>query len=264
MLEKTVTLGKHRRIAKTIQNYGKREGPWPGFSGTVSKMTPAEANAFLLGVILDRSVPYQTAWDAGRVINYVLGDDQDVAALWQRLAQMSKKRLGGFLRYGNGGKAFHRHWGQFTRQLPVAAQHILEVYEGDPRRIWRRQRNVELVRSRLDAIHGIGPALSRMAVRLLAAQYGLLGGRAALKQLDIKPDIHVMRVFLRSGLIARRGGPADAVEAARQLAPRSPASLDAAWEIGRTWCRRERPNCRECVIGKDCARLLRRARDPRP
>jgi len=45
------------------------------------------------------------------------------------------------------------------------------------------------VRELLEEIPGIGPALSRMAVLILARNYGLLGGKEPLSQLDIKPRV---------------------------------------------------------------------------
>ena len=90
----------------------------------------------------------------------------------------------GFLRYGYGGYAFHRHYKTLSRQIPEAANHILANYDGDPRKIRNNQRDIFFVRQRLDAIPGIGPALSRMAVLILARDMGLLGGKKAKKQLE--------------------------------------------------------------------------------
>jgi hypothetical protein len=131
-------------------------------------MRPRTANAFLLGVMLDRSVPADRAWEAAKWICDSLGDDRDVSCLWIALRDMERTRLKGFLRYGFGGKAFHRHYKTFARLLPQAAGHILEKYEGDPRRIWNGRRNIEEVRSLLDAVPTIGSALAKMAVLILA------------------------------------------------------------------------------------------------
>ncbi len=174
---------------------------------------------------------------------------------------MEPSRLRGFLRYGSGGKAFHRHYKTFARLLPQAATHLLDIYDGDPRLIWRNQRDVEEVRRRLDAIPAVGPALARMAVLILARNYGLLGGKRARQQLDVKPDVQVTRVFRRSGLVQLGATDDDVVEAARALAPDFPAALDApAWDIGRTWCRPRQPQCSACPLRMPCPQLGVRAR----
>jgi endonuclease III len=96
-----------------------------------------------------------------------------------------------------------------------------------------------------------------MAVLLLARNYGLLGGKKSLSQLDVKPDIHVMRVFRRCGFIAESSKPKDAIHAAQRLHSKFPAALDApAYNIGKHWCRPRNPKCLECPIGTVCAKSL--------
>jgi endonuclease III len=87
-----------------------------------------------------------------------------------------------------------------------------------------------------------------------------LGGVKARRKLDLKPDIHVRRVFWRTGLVARNEVSDKAlIDAARCLAPDYPAVLDApAWDIGRQWCRPRRPNCSDCPIGEVCRRVTDR------
>lgn len=220
------------------------------------RLGSAVANTFLLGVLFDRSVTAKWAWEAAEHIESVLGDADDVSTLWRRLVRLEGRRLTGFLRYGYGGRAYHRHYKTYARQLPLAAEHVLTHYEGDPRRIWNRTHDVVAVRQRFDAIPGVGMALARMAVLMLARDFGVLGGRRALAQLDVKPDIHVMRVFRRSGLVPPRGTRLDAIAAAQQAHPTFPGALDApAFHIGRTWCRPTRPNCAACPIAGACRRV---------
>jgi endonuclease III len=253
----TPNIRTKRKVARALRAYSRKMGDWVRPIDNTRKLRPNTANAFLLGVMFDRSIKWQLAWEAGKWINLLLGDDSDPTVLWQRLADMEPKRLRAFLRYGNGGKAFHRHWKTFARLLPEAAQHILDNYGGDPRRIWNSQRDVRAVQGRLDEIPTIGQGLANMAVSILALTYGLLGGRAALPHLDVKPDVHVKRVFRRAGLVDQRASDTAVIEAARLLAADWPAALDSpAWDIGMKWCRPSRPNCGECPIGAACPKLL--------
>jgi len=219
-------------------------------------MRPDSANTFLLGVMLDHSGNAERAWEAAEWICSAVGDSDDVASLWRNLKEMDPPRLRGFLRYGYGGKALHRFYRTFAQLLPEAAEHLLTNYEGDPRRIWNNQRDVVKVRRLLDEIPAIGPALAKMAVLILAREHGLLGGKKACRQLDVKPDIQVRRVFVRTGLIQKGATDAVLVESARQLAPDFPAALDApSWEIGRNWCRPKRPSCSDCPIYGTCPQV---------
>lgn len=245
-------------VKRALIEYSKRcMEDWVNPTAKKTKFRGGTANSFLLGVMLDRSIPAEQAWDAANWINKVMGDDKDPKILWHNLVKVHQINLRGFLRYGFGGKAFHRHYNVFSKLLPKAAQHILDNYKGDPRRIWNGQRDVAGVRQRLENIPAIGSSLSRMAVLIWARNYGFLGGRAALRQLDIKPDVHVLRVFSRTTLISPFAKKEEAIAVARKLNPSFPARLDApAWEIGRTWCHKTGPNCKECPLGDVCKKII--------
>jgi endonuclease III len=248
---------KQRVADALVFHYRNHMSDWGTAIRSVRKFSASGANNFLLGVMFDRSINADQAWQSGKRINDALGDPEDVAALWRALAKIEKKRLLGFLRYGHGGRAFHRHYRTFGEQLPRAAEIMLSKYGGDPRRIWNNQRALTVVRDRFEEIPGIGPKLSRMALLILTRDYGLLGGRTALKQLDIAPDIHVMRVFKRTGLIESDVDRMAAIIVAQQLRPKYPGELDPpAFEIGREWCRPSKPICEECPISGVCARYF--------
>lgn len=245
-----------RKVASALRAYSRRMDGWMRWSAKTTKMRPRTANAFLLGVMLDRSIRAEAAWAAAERICDVLGDPERSEVLWEHLAELPSTRLRGFLRYGNGGYAFHRHYKTFARLLPSAGRYMLDVYGGDPRVIWNGERDVDAVRDRLEAIPAIGPALARMAVLILARNHGLLGGRRARKSLAPKPDIMLKRVFRRTGLVGAPAHDQAIVDAARALARDFPAALDApAWEIGRTWCKPARPRCSECPLVDVCPRV---------
>jgi hypothetical protein len=186
------------------------------------KLRAEAANAFLVWVMFNRSILADRAEKAAHGFVDALGDPSEIGAFWHKLLSMKGPKLLGFLRYGYGGQSFHRHYKTFGRQLPEAASHLLENYQGDPRKIWNSQRDIELVRKRFEEIPGIGPALSRMAVLFLARNYGLLGGKRSFPQMDVKPDVHLMRVFRRCGFIRKGAKPIEAIEVARKLHPRFP------------------------------------------
>jgi endonuclease III len=64
-----------------------------------------------------------------------------------------------------------------------------------------------------------------------------------MERSDVAVDVHVRRVFLRSGLV-ESDDPVSIILAARELWPDPPAALDSpAWNVGITWCRPTAPEC---------------------
>ena len=93
-----------------------------------------------------------------------------------------------------------------------------------------------------------------MAVEILARDL-----HKKLQQLsggDVAYDVHLRRVFLRTGL-AQRDEVGHMVDVARALYPERPGVLDLpAWDIGRRWCRPADPDCPACPLNIACARLI--------
>ncbi len=76
---------------------------------------------------------------------------------------------------------------------------------------------------------------------------------------DVAVDVHVRRVFLRSGLV-ERDDPGAMILSARDLNPELPGALDPpAWNVGRNWCHPRVPDCPNCPIAHRCPQLVDRA-----
>ena len=86
---------------------------------------------------------------------------------------------------------------------------------------------MNVVRERLLEIPSIGTGIAEMALLILARNKGLIGGRKAKPQPNVKPDIHVRRVFIRAGLVEKGASDRDIINAASELAPDFPGSLGA-------------------------------------
>ncbi len=101
---------------------------------------------------------------------------------------------------------------------------------------------------------GIGQKKAAMAVEILARDL-----HKKLQQLsggDVAYDVHLRRVFLRTGL-AQRDEVGHMVDVAWALYPERPGALDLpAWDIGRRWCRPADPDCPACPLNVACARLI--------
>ena len=76
------------------------------------------------------------------------------------------------------------------------------------------------------------------------------------RSMDVKPDVHIIRVFQRLGFTTEPNSTA-ALNASRKLNPKFPGALDApSWYIGRNWCFAFNPNCTKCPIADLCKKNI--------
>ena len=204
-----------------------------------------DPNAFLIGVLFTQGIPAERAWSGPWELRARLGFwDMD------RLAREPAAVRDAF----HQPPMLHR----FKNTVPIwvsrAAARLIDEWGGDARNIWADGSHVLDVTERLSDFSGIGRKKAVMAVQILSRHFGvrLLGTECG----SVAYDIHVRRVFLRSGL-ADQDTP-DAMDAAAAAAcPPSPGTLDLpAWLIGRQSCRPIAPLCEECRLSDVCARRL--------
>jgi endonuclease-3 len=204
-------------------------------------------HAFVLGCVLDR------------------GDK--IERIWQIQYQMSR-RIGSFEIYTLRDLSLRdihdhmispaplHHW--FNKMSVIfyeGVQRIAHVYEGDASRIWTGQPSCREVVSRFREFSGAGQKIAAMAARILVFDFKI--PLSDYSGLPIPPDRHVQRVFYRLKLIRQNAEPDEIVDRARSLHPDCPGMLDAAWEIGRNWCRADAPLCAECVMRELCPTAAR-------
>jgi uncharacterized HhH-GPD family protein len=204
--------------------------------------------AFLLGVIFDQGIRYERAWHAPLELRQRLGHldpvriVEDPDAVRRAVAEPP---------------ALHRYGNNLPAWIVHAAQRVLDEYGADAERFWNDQPTAEELRRRLELFQGIGQKKAAMAVEILERQRGVT--ITHLQGSDIAFDVHVRRVFLRSG-IAERDDQQHMIERARKLHPERPGALDyPAWWIGHEWCRPTDPLCPDCPIGATCPKLIERA-----
>ena len=93
--------------------------------------------------------------------------------------------------------------------------------------------------------------IAAMATRILRDDFGCFRGQE--QQIDVKQDVHLVRVFRRLGIIDGNSAN-EAIRTARRLNPEFPGELDwPAWWIGQKWCHPTEPNCARCPLTGDCA-----------
>ena len=241
----------NREISDALIEVGKEiESLSPRFRMPRKISTKKGANHFFVGVMFDYQMDACRAWEAGYRIAEKYGGGK--TNFWKRITGMKREKLYEFIRSGNDGKAWQRFPNKMTDNLQLAAKLILHKYDGDPRKIWQRQKDVEKVKGRFQKFRGIGPQLANMAVMILARDYGELGDEKSFPMVDPKEDVHTKRVFRRAGLTDDK---TTVIEVARELNPDFPAMLDhPAWIIGMRYCSESNPKCGKCPIDKVCCK----------
>ncbi len=203
--------------------------------------------AFLIGVLFTQGIPAERAWAAPYLLKQRLGD-LDLVRLAADEAAVSAAIA--------GPPALHRFVHTLPGWVSSAARRVLSEYGGSARTIWEPGTHVSEVTCRLRAFNGIGEKKAVMAVEILMRHFGvpLSGAECG----SVAYDVHVRRVFLRTGLVDR--DTPDAIrEAARLACAEAPGTLDlAAWLVGREWCRPHMPRCEECRLAATCPRLVQR------
>ncbi|MCL5886844.1 MAG: hypothetical protein M1617_00850 [Actinobacteria bacterium] len=218
-----------------------------GFTGRKDPdaLLQEDPNAFLLGVLFTQGIPAERAWAGpwelkqrlGTLDLHVLASDPEaVAAAFQTPPML------------------HRFKNTLPKWISAAAARLLAEWGGDAAAIWPDGTSMAVVSERLSRFDGIGRKKAAMATQILMRHFRV--DLAGLESGQVAYDIHVRRVFLRSGL-AHEDSLAAIEQAAREGAPESPGVLDiAAWLVGRETCRPRNPDCDRCRLGGPCPRLV--------
>jgi uncharacterized HhH-GPD family protein len=213
-----------------------------------NKLIRDDPFAFLLAVIADMGIRAERAWALPYLLRQRLGFlspaglSANPSAV--RAAVQQEPKL-------------HRFVNVVPTWLVEAAQIVLSHYDGDAGKLWSDGPTATDLRRRLEAFPGIGQKKAAMAAEILARDLGIL--LRDMSGNDVAYDVHVRRVFLRTGL-AQRDEVNHMVAVARALNPDRPGALDLpAWDVGRRWCRPVNPACRECPLNRACPRMIDKA-----
>jgi uncharacterized HhH-GPD family protein len=235
----------NRFVAAALKEYGDRLDALAA-SRTAGATVYGEINlsdpfGFLVAVILDQGVPAERAWAAPGVLRARLGHLDP-----RRVAQEAERVTSAFL----ARPMPHRFPTKAAGWVVSAASRLVDEFAGDASGLWADAPTAATLRRRFEAFEGIGQKKAAMAVEILATDFAV--PIRELSGSDVAYDIHVRRVFLRSGLVGRDTVQA-IVGAARLLNPSRPGALDVpAWMIGRNWCRPRQPRCGDCPIAWAC------------
>ena len=214
---------------------------WSG----AGKLIVDDPFAFLVGVIFNQNITAERAFRVPGELKARL-HHLDPARIWADPEA--------FMQAVERPPALHRFPATIAKFVVASADLVIRRYGGDAGRIWNDSPSAAELYRRLDEFPGIGQKKASMTVEAIEkSPYFALSG---LEGTDISYDIHLRRVFLRSGL-SERDDPDDMIAIARALNPKRPGALDnPAWHIGRQWCHRREPECGACGLTAACPKLL--------
>jgi len=208
-------------------------------------LADSDPYAFLIAVLADYRVRASRAWNLPYLLKQRLGHLNP--------GRISSMPLQDLERVMTKPTALHRHPRGVAEFILDSSRLLVQRYEGDASRIWADSPRTEDIQSRLEAFHGVGQKKASMAANILVRDYSIpVRDRRGI---DVSGDVHVLRVFWRTGL-TRDPTVDDVVGAARELHPEYPGALDLpAWTIGRHHCHPRNPDCQSCPLDPVCPKL---------
>jgi endonuclease III len=200
--------------------------------------------AFALVCCLDRGMKSSAAWSIVRELERTLGGLDPV-----ELAAMPLPKLARVYAALPRRPRFRHDAPRTTHELAAL---VTTRFGGHARRIWAGRTAAE-VHATFRSIHGVGAGLASMAVLSLERGFGVRFADLDRPGMDIKADVHTIRVLFRLG-VARSRTPTAAIEAARRISPEFPGAIDGAlWVIGSRWCEAGEPRCGGRAVASVCA-----------
>jgi endonuclease III len=230
-------------IIETICAFGRSVPRFSTGLNPADDLVFGDPFAFLLACSLDRGTKSEIIWKLPFFLKQHLGH-LDPARIAVTSEDAMRSALGSL-------PVKPRYMGDAVVTILDLSRLVTKGFDGRAEHIWVGQ-PVSTIKRTLMSVRGVGPGIANMTINLLHRYLGVAFTLDDLRDIDVKPDVHVERVFLRTGLMAGAGA---SVQTARQLSTSYPATLDlGVWEIGRRWCHAAAPNHEQCALSKVCPR----------
>jgi hypothetical protein len=238
-------LPRLRELLLQHRNLVESEYYFPGLEK--SNPSAGDANAFLLGAVMDYQMDADLVWDNAEELANMLGSEN----LWRKIADMSEEQLLG-LRKADGTH-FHRYWEaegnrSIAKRMRRIATNMVNRFHGDSRNIWNGRTADEvynILKHEVRVNLSNSDATMDMIVMALL-KYGHIKGTG-----DVKTDMHVKRVLSRITNVELDSREVKLL--ARRIYPDSPWELDIAlYDIGKKYCRPQWPYCDDCPMISEC------------
>lgn len=199
-------------------------------------------HAFVLACLMDRQIKAERAWKIPFRVSEKIGA--------KKIDELATLTLNEYVNLFESEK-LHRFNKTMAEIFYKAVQKISIDYNNDASEIWRNKPSSASVVFKFLEFKGSGIKISTMAANILARQFKI--PFSDYYSIDISPDVHIKRVMQRIGYVPKNSDNDMIIYKARELNPEFPGIIDfSCWEIGRNWCRPNNPDCKNCIVRKDC------------
>ncbi|HQE58829.1 MAG TPA: iron-sulfur cluster loop [Spirochaetota bacterium] len=206
------------------------------------------SHAYLLACLMDRQIKAERAWMIPHHVSKEIGSFEI-----EILKNVSQKEMTKIF----SNNKLHRFNDTMSKVFYEGIKDIVHKYAGDASAIWKNKPSSSSVVYKFLEFKGSGIKISTMAANILARQFKI--PFSDYYSIDISPDVHIIRVMKRMGLVPQKANNDMIIYKARELNPEFPGIIDSScWEIGRTWCRPNCPDCNACIVNKECAKNIGR------
>ena len=202
-------------------------------------------HAFVLACCMDRQISSDRAWRIPCVVKNLCKEFtiEELASLppeWYR--QVFEEN------------SLHRFNEIMADTFYDAVLRIRDEYGGDASRIWANRPSSAAVVYRFLQFKGVGVKIATMAANILAREFGV--PFSDYYSIDASPDVHLIRVFRRTGLVRGAASRDEVIYKAREICPEFPGIVDGAcWRIGREHCHPSNPDCAHCPVKENCPKM---------
>jgi endonuclease III len=219
---------------------------FPALLPEAATFVVSDPYAFALATCLDRGTRAEIIWTIPYDLRERLGSLEP-----ERIYRLSIEELDSVVA---SLPRKPRYLNDAPRTIEELTRIVVDEFGGDAARMWDGRSAGEVKKTFL-RIHGVGPGIANMAVLLIEKAFHVRFSDMDRTQMDIKPDVHTVRVLHRIG-IATAATEAAAVTAARIANPTYPGELDGVlWHIGRQWCLAIGPQCPACPVATECEKV---------
>jgi endonuclease III len=221
-------------------------GLFPTMIPEAAPLVVKDPYAFAIAACLDRGTKADIIWTIPYCMKEVLGHLDPF-----RIYQMTREELADLV----SRLAYRpRYTSAAPNTIKDLTRIVVEECGGDASKIWAGKRAAEVKRT-LISIYGVGEGIANMTVLLIESAFPVRFEDLDRPSMDIKPDVHTMRVLYRLG-VSQAVSEQSAIEAARTISPHFPGEIDGVlWETGRTFCRPSDPQCSRCPLDEVCGKV---------
>jgi len=209
-------------------------------------LVPSSPYAFCIASSLDRGTKAEIIWTIPYWISVLTGHLDPVLFYKLPLSEIEEifAKLPRKPRYLNAA----------PRTFQSITGLIIDEFGGNPQSIWEGKTAKEVKQTFL-SVYGVGNGIANMILILIEDAYGVAFSDLDHTKMDIKPDVHTMRVLFRLG-ISSQINEKSAIEAARLISPQYPGAIDGPlWYLGKSHCHAIDPRCGKCKMDNVCQKV---------